>query len=78
MKTHAENATQLASSNQRTCSLVNDGYGSLGKVDIRVDEVATGLEVPCSIAFLPNSDMLVTERAGRVRLLRNGKLRVWC
>ena len=70
----AENVTQLASSNQRACTLVNDGYGSPGKVNIRVEEVATGLEVPWGIAFLPNGDMLVTERAGRVRLLRNGKL----
>jgi glucose/arabinose dehydrogenase len=41
---------------------------------IRVVEIATGLENPWSMAFLPNGDMLVTERAGRLRVLRNGQL----
>ncbi len=67
-------ATQLVSSNQRACTLVNNGYGSPGKVDVRVEEVVTGLEVPWGIAFLPNGDMLVTERPGRVRLVRDGKM----
>jgi glucose/arabinose dehydrogenase len=35
----------------------------------RVNTVATGLEVPWEIGFLPNGDALVTERPGRVRLL---------
>jgi glucose/arabinose dehydrogenase len=41
---------------------------------IRVVEIADGLANPWSIAFLPNGDMLVTERAGRLRILRNGVL----
>ena len=41
---------------------------------IRVVEVAGGLASPWSIAFLPNGDMLVTERAGRLRILRDGVL----
>jgi glucose/arabinose dehydrogenase len=41
---------------------------------IRVVEIAGGLANPWSLAFLPNGDMLVTERAGRLRILRNGVL----
>jgi len=41
---------------------------------IRVSLVATGLANPWSLAFLPNGDMLVTERPGRLRILRNGVL----
>jgi glucose/arabinose dehydrogenase len=41
---------------------------------IRVSVVATGLANPWSLAFLPNGDMLVTERAGRLRIVRGGVL----
>jgi glucose/arabinose dehydrogenase len=41
---------------------------------IRVTAIATGLANPWSLAFLPDGDMLVTERAGRLRLLRKGVL----
>jgi aldose sugar dehydrogenase len=43
--------------------------------DFRVRELVTGLEHPWSMAFLPGGDILVTERAGRVRLVREGALR---
>jgi glucose/arabinose dehydrogenase len=41
---------------------------------IRVSAVARGLENPWSIAFLPDGTMLVTERMGRLRAIRNGVL----
>jgi glucose/arabinose dehydrogenase len=41
---------------------------------IRVVPYVTGLQNPWSIAFLPNGDMLVTEKPGRLRVVRNGKL----
>jgi len=41
---------------------------------IQVDQVAGGLSNPWSIAFLPDGDILVTERAGRLRLIRHGEL----
>jgi aldose sugar dehydrogenase len=40
----------------------------------RVITVAEGLENPWGIAFLPGGDILVTERAGRLRLIRDGAL----
>jgi len=38
----------------------------------RVVSVARGLENPWGIAFLPGGDLLVTERPGRLRLIRAG------
>jgi glucose/arabinose dehydrogenase len=42
--------------------------------DYRVVTVVDGLEHPWSIAFLPSGDMLVTERPGRLRIVRDGSL----
>ena len=42
--------------------------------DYRVVTVADGLVSPWSIAFLPGGDMLVTERPGRLRIVRKGTL----
>src|SRR5580704_10802930 len=41
---------------------------------IRVTAVTRALEYPFSLAFLPDGSMLVTERAGRLRIIRNGAL----
>jgi glucose/arabinose dehydrogenase len=45
-----------------------------GDVKFRVETFASGLEVPWGFAWLPNGDMLVTERRGRVRIIEKGKL----
>ncbi len=42
--------------------------------EYRIETVAEGLEFPWSLAFLPGGDMLVTERAGRLRIIREGRL----
>jgi glucose/arabinose dehydrogenase len=42
--------------------------------DYRVTPVVDGLVQPWAMAWLPNGDMLVTERPGRLRIVRNGKL----
>jgi aldose sugar dehydrogenase len=41
---------------------------------IRVVVVTRGLVHPWSLAFLPDGNMLVTERAGRLRIIRDGVL----
>ena len=48
-------------------------YGSAHH-DFRVVTVADGFEHPWAIAFLPGGDILVTERPGRLRIVRNGRL----
>lgn len=40
----------------------------------RVTTVADGLEHPWALAFLPDGDILVSEREGRLRVIRNGRL----
>src|SRR3954447_23684776 len=40
----------------------------------RVVQIVKGLEQPWSLAFLPDGRMLVTEKAGRLRMIANGKL----
>ncbi|PWJ54293.1 glucose/arabinose dehydrogenase [Dyadobacter jejuensis] len=40
----------------------------------QVDTVATGLTMPWASALLPNGDLLVTERVGKLRLVKNGVL----
>ena len=42
--------------------------------NIRVTVVARGLDHPWSLAFLPGGDMLVTERDGQLRVIRDGVL----
>ena len=43
-----------------------------GDVALNVETIAEGLVNPWSIAFLPNGDILVTEREGRLRVIRDG------
>ncbi len=40
----------------------------------RVETVVEGVETPWSVAFLPDGRMLVTEKAGRLRLVEKGRL----
>src|ERR1051325_10824116 len=46
-----------------------------GNVKFRVETIASGLEVPWAFAWLPNKDLLFTERRGRVRIIQGGALR---
>lgn len=49
---------------------------TLDSADYRLDvtPVVTGLELPWSLAFLPDGQWLVTERPGRMRVVREGRL----
>ena len=42
--------------------------------DVRLVTVASGLVNPFSMAFTPEGDLLVTERPGRLRIVRDGVL----
>lgn len=46
-----------------------------GETKFSVETVASNLQVPWAIAFLPDERILFTERPGRVRIIENGKLR---
>lgn len=52
----------------------SSNFDSAEEPHLRAVVVAKGLQQPWSVAFLPDGAMLVTERAGRVRIVRNGKL----
>nr|WP_246802082.1 PQQ-dependent sugar dehydrogenase [Ensifer sp. ENS06] len=41
---------------------------------VRVETLATGLEHPWSVEALPDGGLIVSERPGRLRILRDGKL----
>jgi glucose/arabinose dehydrogenase len=41
---------------------------------IEFEEVVSGLKNPWGMAFLPNGDILVTEKEGEIRIVRSGKL----
>jgi glucose/arabinose dehydrogenase len=67
----ASTAVTLASDQVRpptsqAARVVSSGY--------KVVEIARGLDHPWSMAFLPDGSVLVTERVGHLRLIKDGKL----
>ncbi len=48
--------------------------GETAKIALTTETVVSGLTMPWATAFLPNGDMLVTERVGKLRLVKNGQL----
>ena len=56
-----------------TAAFAQDSFQSAHH-DYRVVPVAEDLVQPWSMAWLPNGDMLVTEKPGRLRMVRDGQL----
>lgn len=54
---------------------IPEGVQTSQEASYRIETIADGLEVPWSLTFLPDGRMIVTERAGRLRVIENGKLR---
>ena len=73
-------AFALAAAGLLTAALPADGRLHAQEVqrtalhDYRMVTVADGFEVPWSMDWLPSGDMLVTERPGRLRIIRDGQL----
>ena len=69
-------ATLVAHAQRGRSTTLTDGPWNYRHADgdFRVTVVAKGLSHPWSIAFLRGGDMLVTERAGRLRLIHDGVL----
>lgn len=44
------------------------------KMSVKIETVVDGLSIPWGMDWLPNGDMLFTERGGELRLVQNGKL----
>jgi glucose/arabinose dehydrogenase len=56
-------------------ALAQDAVVKSQKESFRVETIASGLENPWALAFLPDGRMLVTERPGRLRIVgKDGKL----
>ena len=71
---------RLAAAVMLPFALTADTAGAQGQVlkssahDYRVVTVAEGFVNPWGMAFLPGGDLLVTERGGKLRIVRGGKL----
>lgn len=63
-----------ASAFANECVIEQDGYGPVGKSALRVETLVSGLRVPWGIGFISASEFLVTERPGRVRMVRDGEI----
>lgn len=56
------------------CLIANGKSESVAEPEYAVLTVTKGLQSPWAMEFLPNGDILVTEQAGRLRLVRDGQL----
>lgn len=54
--------------------LQSDPANAAQVAEVGVEELARGLKFPWSMAFAPNGDILIVEKAGGLRIFRNGAL----
>ncbi|PTY03815.1 glucose sorbosone dehydrogenase [Opitutaceae bacterium EW11] len=67
-----ESATRVGNPEMRGSHPLPDGPQSSEAATYRMELVSSGFDVPWSIAFLPDGRMLVTERPGRLRVVKDG------
>jgi glucose/arabinose dehydrogenase len=52
----------------------NGNFITSEKLNYKIDTIASGLNSAWGLTFLPNRDLLVTEKKGEIRVIRDGKL----
>ena len=55
-------------------ALCLSAQSSLADFAYRFEKVVDGIDIPWGMVWLPNGDMLVTEKAGTLRVVRDGEL----
>ena len=60
--------------NRAIAAIIAGLLASSANAQFAIETVADDLELPWSLAFLPDGSMLVTERPGRLRMIRDGEL----
>lgn len=65
------NANSISS---EASALISPEAASLKVDEVELKPIVTGLEHPWGMAWLPHGDILITERPGRLRIVRDGKL----
>jgi len=54
--------------------LTRSGWRSQGQAQVQVETVVGNLQIPWSVDFAPDDRIFITERPGRIRILRDGRL----
>lgn len=55
-------------------SACNNGKAQTGEVQLKAEQVVSGINIGWGMAFLPNGDLLVTEKAGTLYVVRDGEI----